>query len=171
MPVKRFGVGTPSSVRREPSVPPRIGVGEGLDADGAAGFARELDRAHVVLQPVAHVAVLLVIVQVIFARGSRGLRPPRRPPQHLPVARQPFALEIAQDESSSRPRPRSPLHLVTWKNPSRPSVVSGVRVACGSVSMILASQVQRVHQLVLGPAGMHRDALDPHRRRSAEKVS
>ena len=58
MPVKRLGQGTPISVRREPSVPPRTGAEKGVEAGLAAGLEGELDRAHVVLEPVAHVAVL-----------------------------------------------------------------------------------------------------------------
>ena len=58
MPVKRFGVGTPISVRRDPSVPPRVGVENGSMPSSAAGLPRQFDRAHIVFQPVAHVAVL-----------------------------------------------------------------------------------------------------------------
>ena len=53
-----------------------------------------------------------------------------------------------------------PLIPTTWMKPWRPAVVSGVSVACGSVSTIFAARCGALTSLSLAQPGMDRDALD-----------
>src|SRR6476620_139448 len=57
-PQNRFGVGRPSSVRREPIGPATDDVIIGFESRHPERFARQLNRAHVLAQPVSHVAIL-----------------------------------------------------------------------------------------------------------------
>ena len=98
MPVNRFGVGTPSSVRREPSVPPRIGVEK-----GSTPICRQASRAsstgpHVVLQPIAHVAVLRRDRAADPGAWLGGLDRRADLPEQVAVSAQATPLEVAQDE-------------------------------------------------------------------------
>ncbi len=146
-----------------PVGPAPDGLREVLDASPATRLARQFDRAHVVLQPVAHVAVLL-------GDGARdpgarlgGLN--RRADlldQRATVA-QALPLEVAEDEVEIG-RGRRAAHLVHVDEP----LAAGRRLRRQRDMRQgvddLGGQVQRVDQLVLGMARMDGDALHVHRR-------
>ena len=170
MPVNRFGVGTPSSVRREPSVPPRIGRREGLDADPPAGLARQLDRAHVVLQPVAHVAIL---------RRDRAVDPGARLgrldrgadlPQQIAVSAQTVLLEVAQNEVQRR-RGSAAAHLVDVDEALAAVGGLGRQRDLWQVSMILAARCSAFTSLSLAQPGWIETPWTLTTAASAEKVS
>ena len=98
IPTARFGVGSPNSLRREPSVPPRIawnfGVNPALPIASAASFTA---RGSLV-RYFAHVAVLLLDLHVdLRPRMTRSNRR-RDVLQHLRVVAQFAGLETPQDD-------------------------------------------------------------------------
>ena len=105
-PQERLGVGSPSSVRREPSVPPRTIVFFPVRPSRCQGFLGIGNGARLAQQPVGHVAILPFDGHVGFSRsGSRPSSPP-----------QPVAADRQDDRAPSRrnrgagpsvsPRPR-----------------------------------------------------------------
>ncbi len=170
IPVKMLGVGTPISVRREPSVPPRIGC-EKVRRRLAAGLARQLDRAHVVLQPVAHVAILRRDLAGDVGARLGGSNRGADLLDQIALRLQPVALEVAQDEVQFGCRGRA-AHLVDVDEPLASG--GGLRRQRHLRQRVddLGRQVQGVDQLVLGVAGVDRDALNACTvALSAEKVS
>ena len=152
-------------------MPPRIGVGEGLDAHLPTGFARQIDRTHVVLQPVAHVAVLGRDGALDGGARLGGRHRAAATWQHqLAVGLQPVQLEVAQDEVQLG-LGRAAAHLVDVDEAV--AAVGRLGRAPGLRQRVddLGGQMDGIDQLVLGRAGVDGDAADLDLALSAEKVS
>ena len=124
-----------------------------------AGLARQLDRAHVVLQPVAHVAVLRRDRAGDPGARLGGLHGGADLLEQLAVGAQAVQLEVAQDEVEIG-RGRGAAHLVEVDEPL--AAVGGLGRQGDVRQRVddLGGQVQGVDQLVLGLARMDRHALD-----------
>ena len=155
--MKRFGVGRPFSVSREPSVPPRISVRVGSSPTRRIASSRALDDLGPLGELVAHVAVL----DLFDVRLERRARLGRGDlvedlPQERDMLVEQRVVVVADDESAAR-RPRaSPRISSTWMNPSRSSVVSGESVSRGSRATNSRCQLERVDEPVLAQPGCTR---------------
>jgi len=98
-PVKMFGVGRPSSVSADPSVPPRIAVCFGSSPTRLTASSRCAKISGVVLERVAHVPVLDLRLDLDRAAlvGRGNVR--RDPAQELDVLVEQVVLEVADDEA------------------------------------------------------------------------
>ena len=123
-PVDKFGVGRPSSVSRDPSVPPRIMVSFGFRPNRSKAPLGVIHGPRFPRQSVGHVAILLDDLDVDLRAWKLCHRLLRRLPQLFGQCCQLWRAEISQ-KNSQRDFATPPLTTYGCKKPSRPSVVSG----------------------------------------------
>ena len=118
-----FGVGSPMNDSFEPSVPPRIGRSWTVHAGAADRLAGVLDDVRMVVEHLAHVAILL-FDRDLDPRAVRALPSSRELLEHLLLVLHRRGLEVADDEADGR-LPPPPCRTYGWTKPSYPSVASG----------------------------------------------
>ena len=136
---------------------------------GPAGGAGQLYRRHVLFQPVAHVAVLRLDATGHHGARFGGLHGSAGRAQQITLCRQPFQLEIAQDESQLCLGGGAGQFIDMQKSVA---AIDHLGRLCGQRQAVqhLGRQMQRIHQLALGIAGMGRNPSDLHHRAISRKA-